>query len=171
MESSTWHGEEALLLLMSGGFFVHLISASRRVEDSQAQVGDVVLWPVDLALFVLMAFCSVTLITRFRHVASAYELGTTGRRLGYWAITAYVTVSLPGHAVFLLTGDTGFFDGFPWWFSVVTLPVSVLVFGYVVTRQRRIVPAAGDGAPAMDHGGAPDASDPRVPAMLRSATS
>jgi hypothetical protein len=171
MKSPTWHGEQALLLLMSGGFFVHLISVSRRVEDSQAQVGDIVLWPVDLALFVLMAYCSVTLITRFRHFASAYELATTGRKLGYWAITAYVTVSLPGHAVFLLTGDTGFFDGFPWWFSVVILPVYVLVVGYVVTLQRQAVPATQDGVPATELGGAQDASDRRVAARLRSATS
>lgn len=103
MTSSTWHAEDALLLLMSGGFFVHLISASRHGEDSQAQVGDVVLWPVDLALFVLMAYCSVTLATRSRHVASVHDLGATWRRLGSWAITAYVTVSraqdAPDHRV------------------------------------------------------------------------
>ena len=121
MKSSTWHAEEALLVLMSGGFFVHLISASRHIRDSHAQVGDILLWPVDLALFGVMAYCSVALATRHRHFARTYELGPW-RRLGYWAMTVYVTVSLPGHAVFLLTGDTGFFDGFPWWFSLLIMP-------------------------------------------------
>ena len=171
MRASTWHAEEALLLLMSGGFFVHLISASRHLQDDRSEVGDILLRPVDGALFLIMAYCAVALIARSRQFADTYDMSPPSRKLGYWAITAYVTVSLPGHAMFLLTGDARFFDGFPWWFSVVILPVYVLVVGYVVTLQRRIVPAARDGAPAMDHGGAPDASDPRVPAMLRSATS
>lgn len=144
MKSSTWHAEEALLLLMSGGFFVHLISASRHIQDGQAQVGDILLWPVDLALFVIMAYCSVALITRHRQFARTYDLSTTRRRVGYWAITAYVTLSLPGHAMFLLTGDTRFFDGFPWWFSLVIMPLYVLVVGYVLTLRRRmlVAPAA-----------------------------
>jgi uncharacterized membrane protein YhdT len=162
MKSSTWHAEEALLLLMSGGFFVHLISASRHIQDSTAQVGDILLWPVDLALFAVMAYCSVALITRRRQLARTYDLRTTRRRVGYWAITAYVTLSLPGHAMFLLTGDTRFFDGFPWWFSLVIMPVYVLVVGYVLTLRRRssVATAAaetrtGAGAESADRGMVP----------------
>jgi hypothetical protein len=137
MKSSTWHVEEALLLLMSGGFFVHLISASRHLQDDGSQVGDILLRPVDGALFLTMAYCAVVLILRFRHFFRAYDVSSTGRRLGYWAITAYVTLSLPGHILFLLTGDTRFFDGFPWWFSLVIMPVYVLVVAYVLTLRPR----------------------------------
>jgi hypothetical protein len=144
MRSSTWHAEEALLLLMSGGFFIHLISASRHLQDDGSEVGDVLLRPVDLALFLLMAYCAVALVSRSREFARTYDLSTTRRRLGYWAITAYVGVSLPGHVVFLLTGDAQFFDAFPWWFSLVILPVYALVVAYVLTLRRRpvLAPAA-----------------------------
>lgn len=135
MKSSTWHAEEALLLLMSGGFFVHLINASRHLRDEGSQVGDILLRPVDGALFLLMAYCALALLARSRQFADTYDVTTRGRKLGYWAITAYVTISLPGHALFLLTGDTRFFGAFPWWFSLVIMPVYVLVVVYVVTLR------------------------------------
>jgi hypothetical protein len=141
MKSSTWHAEESLLLLMSGGFFVHLINASRHLRDDRSQVADILLRPVDLALFLLMAHCAVALIARSRQFARIYDLTSVGRRLGYWAITAYVTLSLPGHVLFLVTGDTRFFDAFPWWFSLVILPGYVLIVVYVVTLSRREVGA------------------------------
>ncbi len=139
MKSSTWHAEEALLLLMSGGFFVHLINASRHLHDEESQVGDILLRPVDGALFLLMAYCALAMLARSRQFARTYDLTTRGRKLGYWAITAYVTLSLPGHILFLITGDTRFFGAFPWWFSLVILPVYVLVVVYVLTlRPRRV---------------------------------
>jgi hypothetical protein len=147
MKSTTWHAEDALLLLMSGGFFVHLINASRHLRDDRSQVADVLLRPVDLALFLLMAHCAVALLVRSRQFAGTYDLTSIGRRFGYWAITAYVTLSLPGHVLFLLTGDTRFFDAFPWWFSLVILPVYVLVVMYVVTLRRRPVGAPGPPEP------------------------
>ena len=146
MKSSTWHAEEALLLLMSGGFFVHLINASRHLRDDGSQVADILLRPVDLALFLLMAHCAVALIVRSRQFARIYDLTSVGRRLGYWAITAYVTLSLPGHVLFLLTGNPRFFDAFPWWFSFVIMPVYVLVVAYVLTLRRR--PGDAPAAPA-----------------------
>jgi len=140
MRASTWHAEEALLLLMSGGFFVHLISASRHLQDDRSEVGDILLRPVDGALFLIMAYCAVALIARSRHFADTYDMSPPSRKLGYWAITAYVTLSLPGHALFLLTGDTRFFDGFPWWFSLVIMPVYVLIVWYILT----LAPVRGD---------------------------
>ena len=150
MKSSTWHAEEALLLLMSGGFFVHLINASRHLRDEGSQVGDILLRPVDGALFLLMAYCSLALLTRSRQFADTYDLTTRSRKLGYWAITAYVTLSLPGHILFLLTGDPRFFGAFPWWFSLVIMPVYALVVVYVVTMRRRQVGAPP--APGEKHG-------------------
>jgi hypothetical protein len=141
MKSSTWHAEDALLLLMSGGFFVHLINASRHLRDEGSQVGDILLRPVDGTLSLLMAYCALALLARSRQFARTYDLTTRARKLGYWAITAYVTLSLPGHIMFLLTGDTRFFGAFPWWFSLVIMPVYVLVVAYVVTLRPRQVGA------------------------------
>jgi hypothetical protein len=142
VKSSTWHAEDSLLLLMSGGFFVHLINASRHLRDDGSQVADILLRPVDLALFLLMAHCAVALIVRSRQFAHTYDLTSAGRRLGYWAITAYVTLSLPGHVLFLLTGNPRFFDAFPWWFSFVIMPVYLLIVVYVVSLSRRQVGAS-----------------------------
>lgn len=136
MKRSTWGTEHVLLLLMSGGFFIHLISASRYLSDSTSRVGDVVTRPVDAALFLLMAYCAVGLTARYRAFAHTYDMRSPQRKLGYWAITAYVTVSLPGHVGFLATGDTGFFDAFPWWFSPVILAVYALIVAYVLTLRR-----------------------------------
>jgi hypothetical protein len=144
MRASTWHAEEALLLLMGGGFFVHLISASRHLQDDRSEVGDILLRPVDGALFLVMAYCAVALSARSRQFADTYDMSPLSRKLGYWAITAYVTLSLPGHAMFLLTGDTRFFDSFPWWFSLVIMPVYALVVWYVLT----LAPLRGDTPPA-----------------------
>ena len=135
MRSPTWHVHEALLLLMSGGFFVHLISASRHLADDSSRVAGILLRPVDGALFVLMLYCAAVLIARPRPFARTFDLRSRARRVGYWAITAYVTVSLAGHVLFLLTGDTRFFDGFPWWFSLAIIPVYGLVVAYVVTLR------------------------------------
>jgi hypothetical protein len=168
MKSSTWHAEEALLLLMSGGFFVHLINASRHLQYDRSQVGDILLRPVDGALFLLMAYCAVALLARSRQFARTYDLTGRGRRLGYWAITAYVTVSLPGHILFLATGDTRFFGAFPWWFSLAILPLYLLVVVYVVTLRPRQVgaPPAPSGQPrsAQDSTGRPAQTHTRAPA-------
>ena len=169
MKSATWHTEEVLLLLMSGGFFVHLISASRHLQDDQAQVGDVLLWPVDLALFALMTYCAVALLVRARQFPLTYDLSAPSRWIGYWAITVYVVLSLPGHAMFLLTGDTRFFDGFPWWFSLLIMPVYVLVVGYVLTLHRRSVPAT-DPATAAPSNTTRQAADSRVAHAPSAAT-
>lgn len=137
MKRSTWGTEHVLLLLMSGGFFIHLISATRHLRDETSRVGDVVTRPVDAALFILMAYCAVGLITGYRAFADTYDMRTTARKLGYWLITAYVTVSLPGHVGYLATGDTGFFDAFPWWFSLAILALYSVIVAYVVTLRRR----------------------------------
>ncbi len=143
MKRSTWCTEHVLLLLMSGGFFIHLISVSRHLRDDGSRVGDVVTRPVDAALFVLMVYCAVGLIMRHRAFARTYDVRSMKRKLGYWGITAYITVSLPGHVGFLVTGDTQFFDAFPWWFSLAVLAVYVLIVAYVVTL-RRLPEAQGD---------------------------
>ena len=63
-------------------------------------------WHAEEGLFLLMTYCAVALLARCGEFARTYDLTSTKRRIGYWAITAYVTGSLPGHLVFLLTGLT-----------------------------------------------------------------
>jgi hypothetical protein len=89
-----------------------------------------------------MAYCALALLARYRQFARTYDLTASGRKLGYWAITAYITLSLPGHVLFLITGDARFFGAFPWWFSLAILPLYALVVVYVVTLRRQ-----QDGAP------------------------
>jgi hypothetical protein len=148
VKRSTWCTEHALLLLMSGGFFIHLISASRYLQDDTSRVGDVVSRPVDAALFLIMTYCAVGLVTRYRGFADTYDMTSPRRRIGYWVITTYIVVSLPGHVGFLATGDTRFFDAFPWWFSLVILAVYVLIVAYVLTLRRRANSADASPAPA-----------------------
>jgi hypothetical protein len=146
MKRSTWCTEHVLLLLMSGGFFIHLVSASRHLRDESSRVGDVVTRPVDAALLLLMAYCAVGLATRYPAFADTYDMRTPHRRLGYWLITGYIVMSLPGHIRFLATGDTGFFDAFPWWFSLGVLVVYVLIVAYVLTLRRLPDPASAPTA-------------------------
>jgi hypothetical protein len=81
---------------------------------------------------------------------------TPQRKLGYWLITGYIVVSLPGHIRFLATGDTAFFDAFPWWFSLVVLVVYVLIVAYVLTLRRLPSPTS-----------APAKAIPQVPTTQR----
>lgn len=79
------------------------------------------------------------------YVANAFDLSRAPRRIGYWAVTVYVTISLPGHVLFLLTGDSRFFDGFPWWFSLAILPLYMLIVAYVITLRRNPDPVSPAG--------------------------
>ncbi len=135
MSTPTWHVEKLVPVLISGGFFIHLITVTRHFADPQSKPGDVLLWPVDLVLATLMVFCAATLILRYRAFDRQFRIDSLARKLGYWLVTGYLTISIPGHAMFLLSGNTGFFDGFPWWFSLVILPVYLLILAYFFTLR------------------------------------
>jgi hypothetical protein len=55
------------------------------------------------------------------------------RKVVYGLITFYVCASVPGHVRYLLAGNTSYFDIFPWWFSLVIMPVYLLVIAYFFT--------------------------------------
>jgi hypothetical protein len=105
------------------------------------------MWPVDLVLATLMVFCAAALILRHREMAAAYDIASVSRRIGYWLITFYITASIPGHLLFLTSGNTAYFDVFPWWFSLIIEPVYVLIIAYFVTLAPRTSTMAA-GRPA-----------------------
>jgi hypothetical protein len=135
--SSTWYAEHVVPVLIAGGAFLHIIRLARYGLTGDASVGDFLTWPVDLVLALLMVWASAGLIFRRREFAAAYDISSRARQIGYWVITAYITLSIPGHFVFITTGNTAFFEVFPWWFSLLLQPIYVVVIGYFATLVPR----------------------------------
>ncbi|MDY6999093.1 MAG: hypothetical protein SW019_21065 [Actinomycetota bacterium] len=132
---STWKIETFVPMLLTAGFTIHLINASRHLLTGSSTVADIVSRPVDFCLFALMLFCSIALIARRKAVFATYDLTAPARRVGYWIITVYVTASLPGHVAYLTTGSTGYLDFFPWWFSPLIMVVYVVMIGFFVSLR------------------------------------
>ena len=82
-----------------------------------------------------MLYCAFVLIVRWKDVFGAFAIATSPRRIGYWAITFYIGASLPGHLLYLSTGNTAYFDAFPWWFSLIIMPVYMLITAYFITLE------------------------------------
>ena len=137
MKSATWYVERLVPVLITGGFFVHLVHLSRYFLTGSSKVGDVLMWPVDVVLAALMIYCAAALILRWREMADAFDIASLARRIGYWLITVYIAASIPGHILFLASGNTAYFDVFPWWFSLIIEPVYVLIIVYFVTLSPR----------------------------------
>jgi len=137
MKIRTWNVEKFVLILITGGFFIHLINVSRHYAVGASKVGDILQWPVDFCLTAIMIYCAVALIVRWRVFTQAFDVASLARRIGYWAITFYITASVPGHLLFLSTGNTKYFDAFPWWFSLIIMPVYALIIAYFITLKPR----------------------------------
>lgn len=133
--NGTWKLETFTPMLLTAGFTIHLINASRHLLTGGSEVTDIISWPVDLCLFLLMLFCAVALIARHKAMFATYDLTALPRRVGYWVITVYVTASLPGHIAYLTTGNTAYFDVFLWWFSLLIMVVYVVMIGYFVSLR------------------------------------
>jgi hypothetical protein len=133
--NGTWKVESLVPILVTGGFFLHVVNASRYLLAGGSTLSDVLLWPVDLCLTAIMVFCAVALIARRRAVFTRYDVTSRARRIGYWAITFYIVVSIPGHLLFLATGNTRYFDVWPWWFSLAIMGVYVLMAAYFLTLK------------------------------------
>jgi hypothetical protein len=133
--NDTWKVESLVPILVTGGFFLHIINASRYLLAGGSTLSDVLLWPVDLCLTVIMVFCAAALIARRRAVFARFDFSSPARRIGYWAITFYIVVSIPGHLVFLTTGNTQYFDMWPWWYSLAITPVYVLMAAFFITLK------------------------------------
>lgn len=138
MTPSTWKAEHALVILMTGGFFVHLVSLSRHLYLADpAPVSNVMFVSVDASLFGLMLWALAGMVFRFRAFFAVYRVDALWRKIVYWGLVGYIVISVPGHVSFLSTGDRAFFEQFPWWYSLAILPFFALVVLYVLTLQRR----------------------------------
>jgi hypothetical protein len=133
--NNTWKVESLVPILVTGGFFLHVINASRYLLAGGSTLSDVLLWPVDLFLTAIMVFCAAALIARRRAVFARFDLSSRARRIGYWAITFYIVVSIPGHLLFLTTGNTRYFDVWPWWYSLAIMPVYVAIAAFFITLR------------------------------------
>jgi hypothetical protein len=125
--------EKAVPLLMVAGFTVHLVNLAHYLQYGQAEIKGVLLPAVDAVLAVWMTYCAIGLIFGFKRFFERFALRGLWRRAAYWAITFYVTASLPGHIRFLAFGDTSYFDTFPWWFSPIIMTVYALIIIYFQT--------------------------------------
>lgn len=133
MRNHDYAMEKAVPLLMTGGFSVHLINLAHHIHFGQTGIKSVLLPTVDAVLAVWMTYCAVGLIFGHQHFFQRFDICAGWRRVAYWIVTVYVTVSLPGHFSFLIFGDTRYFDAFPWWFSPIIMAVYVLIIVYFQT--------------------------------------
>jgi hypothetical protein len=136
--TSTWKVESVVPILLTGGFVVHVVNASRHMLLGGSQLSEVLLWPVDLCLTTIMIFCAVALIARHHAVAERYDISSPARRIGYWVITFYICASIPGHLLFLATGNTRYFDFWPWWYSLAILPVYIVMAAFFISLPSRV---------------------------------
>jgi hypothetical protein len=133
MTIRTWNIDRAVPILMTGGFFAHLINVSNYLANGHARIGEVLTWPVDFSLALVMIYCAIILIWRWRDIFAAFDIRSRPRQLGYWIITVYTAASVPGHVLFLTTGNTIYFDTFPWWFSLIIMPAYLVIMLYFLT--------------------------------------
>lgn len=149
MRPSAWGVEKAVPTLITGGFFLHLINFCRTLTFEGASATDIVLWPVDFALFALMTYSAIALVLRHKAVAANFDMRAPWRRVGYWLVTVYVCISVPFHVQFLTTGNADIITKAPWWLSGALLPFYVLILAYFFSLKPRETGVGSAGHPAL----------------------
>lgn len=129
-----WYVEKTVPLLMMGGFMVHLIRLAQYLQYGAADLSLILLPQVDIVLTLLMIYCSVIMIGLWRRFFRLFKMSAT-RKVVYWLITFYITSSIPGHLSYLASGNTSYFDFFPWWFSPIIMVVYVAFILYFFSLQ------------------------------------
>jgi len=137
MNKTSWHIEKIVPLLMMGGFMIHLINLGRYLHFGKAELSFILLPTVDFPLTILMVYCAVILIFCYKQLFVVFKMTPTWRKVIYWFITFYIAASIPGHATFLLSGDTSYFDFWPWWFSPIIMVVYVLFILFFFTFEKQ----------------------------------
>ena len=130
---NSFYIERVIPLLITGGMFVHLVNLANYLKHGEARIGDVLHPLVDAPLAAMMLYCAIGLVF-WRNFFRRFEL-PAWRRIAFFVIGFYIVASVPGHAVYLLSGNTAYFEVFPWWFSLVLMPVYGLIILYFVTLQ------------------------------------
>jgi hypothetical protein len=124
--------ERVVPLLITGGVFIHLVRIGAYLRDREARVSDVLQPVVDAPLTLLMIYCAIGLLF-WRSFFRRFRITSMWRKVCYFLIAFYIIASIPGHIRFLLSGNTAYFDFFPWWFSIALMPVYVLIILYFIT--------------------------------------
>lgn len=136
LQSNSLYIERIIPLLITGGIFVHLVNIGNYLRHGEARIGDVLHPVVDAPLAVMMIYSAIGLI-HWRHFFEKFGIASAWRKAGYALIAFYIIASIPGHVSFLASGDKRYFEFFPWWFSVVLMPIYALMIVYFVTLQPR----------------------------------
>jgi hypothetical protein len=118
------------------GFGLHLTNLGNYVARGSTALASIITPTTDIVLASWMAYCAVLLIGGAREVFRQHAVHGW-RKVVYWVLTFYVTASLPGHFRYILTGDTRYFDIFPWWFSPLIMGVYVLFIAFLVSVAQR----------------------------------
>ena len=137
MNRNCWHVEKVVPLLMMTGFMIHLINIARYVHFGEADISSILLPMVDLPLSLLMLYCSIALLVFNKRFFTIFDMQAKWRKSVYWLIVFYITASIPGHARFLISGDTAYFTFFPWWFSPIIMVVYILFIMFFFSLRRR----------------------------------
>ena len=116
---------------------VHLINLGRYIHFGKADISFILLPAVDLPLGLMMLYCAIILIFRHKQLFSIFDMDATWRKAIYWLITFYISMSIPGHVSFLLSGDTSYFDFWPWWFSPIIMVVYILFMLFFYTLEEK----------------------------------
>ena len=128
-------------ILLTLGFGLHLANLGQYVKNGHTSLSQIISPTMDAILGGWMSYCAVLLIGGAKAFFARFQ-ASGWRTVVYWVVTFYVTVSVPGHVRYLATGDTRYFDLFPWWFSPLIMGVYVLFIAYFVTLRVRGVETA-----------------------------
>ncbi len=136
IKKNTYYIEKIVPLLMMGGLMVHLINIGRYIHFGKAELSFILLPVVDFPLGLLMLYCAIILIFRYKQLFAIFDMSAIWRKVVYWLITFYITMSIPGHVSFLSSGDTTYFDFWPWWFSPIIMVVYILFIIFFFTLEK-----------------------------------
>src|SRR5205809_5200706 len=123
-------------ILFVMGFSLHLASFGQYLASGRADLLHIITPTFDAVLGAWMLYCGVLLVFGRKRFFALYDVHGW-RTAVYWLITAYVTLSLPGHARYQLTHDPSYFEMFPWWFSPVIMSVYIFFCAYLLTLSPR----------------------------------
>ena len=132
LQQNSFYIDRVIPILITGGMFVHLVNLSNYIKHGEARVGDVLHPLVDAPLAAMMLYCAVGLYF-WKDFFRRFQITSTWRKACYFVIAFYIVASVPGHALYLASSDTSYFDVFPWWFSLVLMPVYLLMILYFLT--------------------------------------
>lgn len=136
MKKNNYYIEKIVPLLMMGGLMVHLINLGRYIHFGKAELSFILLPVVDFPLGLLMLYCAIILIFRYKQLFAIFDMSAIWRKVVYWLIAFYIAMSIPGHVSFLSSGDTTYFDFWPWWFSPIIMVVYILFIIFFFTLEK-----------------------------------